>query len=90
MESSCGVTAEQWAMARKAGRKAAVISVLPEAFNREGAKEREKQTGWSFIKNRPWGGGGGDAACFLESHSGIFWEQNGNSFDSLRATFGET
>lgn len=59
MESSCGVTAEQWAMARKAGRKAAVISVLPEAFNREGAKEREKQTGCSFIKNRPWGGGGG-------------------------------
>ena len=90
MESSCGVSTGQWAMARKAGKKSSsYFTILPEAFNRKGAKEgKRKADRLELYEKQALRGRVGVGCCILLGKP--LWKQNGNSFDSLRATFGET
>ena len=93
MEDGCRASTEQRDTARKAGKKSSsYFTVLPRAMNRKGAKEGNRKTNrLALYKNveARTNLGGGRAACFLEKHSGTCCEKNGNSFNSLRASFGE-
>lgn len=94
MEDGCRASTEQWDTARKAGKNnSSYFTVLPRALNRKGATEGNRKTNrlalYKNIEART-SLGRGRAACFLKKHSETCREQNGNSFNSLRASFGET